>query len=117
MSAAKLITAAMLAAVLPALASPSSAQVAPRPGFAAPAPGETRFVADEVILSTRPNVSAQALTAIAARNRLTRMESQDAVLTGLRFYRWRIDSGVSVATATTLMLPSSIPSRASSAVR
>jgi subtilisin family serine protease len=99
MSAVKLTTAVMLAAVLPALALPSSAQVALRPGFAAPAPAETRFVANEVVLSTRPNVAAETLTAIARRNRLTRMESQDAVLTGLRFYRWRIDSGASVAAA------------------
>jgi subtilisin family serine protease len=67
-----------------------------RPGFAAPPRDDTRFLTDEVVLSTRPNVSATTLTAIARRNRLTRMESQDAVLTGLRFYRWRIDSGATV---------------------
>jgi hypothetical protein len=74
-----------------------SASRASRPGFAAPPRGETRFVANEVVLSTNPDVSAETLTAIARRNRLTRMESQDAVLTGLRFYRWRIDTSATVA--------------------
>lgn len=67
-----------------------------RPGFAVPPRGETRFVANEVVLSTETNVSAETLTTIARRNRLTRMESQDAILTGLRFYRWRIDTGATV---------------------
>jgi hypothetical protein len=74
-----------------------SANGVSRRGFAAPPRDETRFLTDEVVLSTRPNVSATTLTAIARRNRLTRMESQDAVLTGLQFYRWRIDSGATVA--------------------
>lgn len=69
-----------------------------RPGFAVPPRRETRFVVGEVVLSTEPNVSVETLTAIARRNRLTRMESQDAILTGLRFYRWRIDTGATVAT-------------------
>jgi hypothetical protein len=74
-----------------------SANGVSRRGFAAPPRDETRFLTDEVVLSTRPNVSATTLTAIARRNRLTRMESQDAVLTGLQFYRWRIDGGATVA--------------------
>jgi hypothetical protein len=90
----KLITTVALAAIVSAAPSISQAQ---RRGFAAPPRGETRFVAHEVVLSTQPNVSAETLTAIARRNRLTRMESQDAILTGLRFYRWRINSGASVA--------------------
>jgi hypothetical protein len=89
------LIAARLGAIL-SVALPSSLQ-AQRAGFVAPPRGETRLFAHEVVLSTQPNVSAQTLTVIARRNRLTRMESQDAVLTGLRFYRWRIDSGVSVA--------------------
>jgi subtilisin family serine protease len=91
----KLTTAMALAATLSA-APPSGAQ-AQRAGFAAPPRGETRFVANEVVLSTQPNVPAATLAVIARRNRLTRMGSQDAILTGLRFYRWRIDSGASVA--------------------
>jgi subtilisin family serine protease len=77
--------------------SPESANGVSRPGFAAPPRGETRFLPGEVVLSTRPDVPVTTLIAIASRNRLTRMGSQDSVLTGMRFYRWRIDSGATVA--------------------
>lgn len=62
-----------------------------------PPPGETRFVADEVLLQVATGASAQALNRIAARLQLTLLETQSFGLTGRTLQRWRIGGGRSAA--------------------
>jgi hypothetical protein len=64
--------------------------------FNLPAPGETRFVPNEVILDSIPTVSTPTLETIARRHSMTRMETQTFRLTGRRMHRWRLDGGGSV---------------------
>ena len=73
-------------------------QIVQRGGFNAPPPGERRFVTNEVLLNVSPATSIPALDAIARRNRLTRLETQDFTLTRRRFARLRINDGRPVAT-------------------
>jgi hypothetical protein len=73
-------------------------QTAPRSGFNAPPAGETRFVANEVLLTIGAGVPAATLDTMARRQRLTRMESQEFALTGQKLFRWRINDGRPVAT-------------------
>jgi subtilisin family serine protease len=67
-----------------------------RQGFNLPPPGETRFVPNEVMLDIPPNVTTAALDAIAARHRMTRLETQSFRLTGRTLHRWRLDGGGTV---------------------
>src|SRR5262245_39834320 len=68
-----------------------------RSGFNLPQPGEPRFMPDELILDIPANVSTEVLDAIAGRYNMTRLETINVQLTGRTLHRWRIDSGVSVA--------------------
>lgn len=76
----------------------SSKQIAQRGGFNAPPPGERRFVPNEVLLNIAGNLPIPTLDAIARRNRLTRLETQDFTLTQRRLARLRINDGRPVAT-------------------
>jgi len=73
-------------------------QIVQRGGFNAPPPGERRFVTNEVLLNVSAATSIPTLDAIARRNRLTRLETQDFTLTRRRFARLRINDGRPVAT-------------------
>lgn len=67
-----------------------------RNGFDLPPPGETRFVPDEVMLDIPANVPTTTLDAIAARHRMTRLETRTFRLTGRTLHRWRLDGGGTV---------------------
>ena len=77
---------------------PQQQQIARRGGFDVPPPGERRFVTNEVLLNISAATSMPALDAIARRNRLTRLETQDFTLTRRRLARLRINDGRPVAT-------------------
>ena len=68
-----------------------------RNGFNLPPPGETRFVPNEVMLDIPSSVPTATLDAIAARHRMTRLETQTFRLTGRTLHRWRLDGGGTVA--------------------
>lgn len=68
-----------------------------RSGFSIPPPGEIRFVRNEVLLQVAGGVSDAALTRIATRLQLTRLETQSFTLTDRTLQRWRIDGNRSVA--------------------
>jgi subtilisin family serine protease len=59
--------------------------------FNIPPPGETRFVANEVLLEFLANTSAQARTTLATTLQMTQLETQTFALTGRTIERWRID--------------------------
>lgn len=61
-----------------------------------PPAGETRFVADEVLLQVADGASAQVLNRIAGRLQMTLLETQSFGLTGRTLQRWRIGGGRSV---------------------
>jgi len=67
-----------------------------RNGFHLPPPGETRFVQDEVMLDIPSSVPTAMLDAIAARHRMTRLETRTFRLTGRTLHRWRLDGGGTV---------------------
>ena len=67
-----------------------------RNGFNLPPLGETRFVQDEVMLDIPSSVPTATLDAIAARLRMTRLESQTIRITGRTLHRWRLDAGATV---------------------
>ena len=67
-----------------------------RRGFNLPAAGETRFVPNEVMLDIPAGVTSPALDAIAARHRMTRLETRSFRLTGRTLHRWRLDGGGTV---------------------
>ena len=67
-----------------------------RSGFVPPPPGETRYVANEVLLDISANVSASRLDAIARRFHLTPVDVHRLPLVGRSIHRWRIDDGASV---------------------
>src|SRR5215469_1603630 len=83
-------------AILTALAQAPAPPAPLRAGFNLPPPGETRFVPNEVMLDIPPNVTTAALDAIAARHRMTRLETQSFSLTGRTLHRWRLDGGGTV---------------------
>jgi subtilisin family serine protease len=93
-----LIAALVLALGIPAAQAQSQgpAPQLPRNRFNLPAPGETRFLPNEIILDSAPAVSTPTLEAIAQRHSMTRMETQTFRLTGRRMHRWRLDGGGSV---------------------
>jgi len=89
---------ALCGAAVPAAFAQTAAPPAPlRAGFNLPAAGETRFVPNEVMLDIPPNVTNDSLDAIAARHRMTRLETQSFRLTGRTLHRWRLDGGGTVA--------------------
>ncbi len=61
-----------------------------RVGTGVPPSGEQRYVPDEVVIELDGNPSQQATAALAARYRLTRMESLRLPLTDTTIYRWQI---------------------------
>jgi hypothetical protein len=61
-----------------------------------PAANEQRFVKDEVVLEFPGNVTPQQSQAVAARHRLTRIESAYFPLTDTTWFRWKINDGRSV---------------------
>jgi subtilisin family serine protease len=67
-----------------------------RNGFNLPPAGETRFVPSEVMLDIPAGVSTQTLDVIAARHRMTRLETRSFRLTGRTLHRWRLDGGGTV---------------------
>ena len=66
-------------------------------GSRVPPPGENRFIATEVLIGLPSNVSEQALDALAAKHRLTRLQSQRIAMTGTTFHRWQITDQRTVA--------------------
>lgn len=68
-----------------------------------PPAGETRFVANEVLLQVGPGVSEQTLARIAARLQLTRLEVQTFSLTSRTLQRWRIDGNRTVPQTLSLL--------------
>jgi hypothetical protein len=67
-----------------------------RSGFFPPPAGETRYVANEVLLDIAAGVPAQQLDAIARQFSLTRLDVHTLRLVGRSIQRWRIDNGRSV---------------------
>src|SRR4051794_17370486 len=67
-----------------------------RNGFNLPPLGETRFVQDEVMLDIPSSVPTATMDAIAARHRMTRLETRSFRLTGRTLHRWRLDGGGTV---------------------
>jgi hypothetical protein len=72
-------------------------RIAQRGGFNPPPPGEQRFVPNEVLLNIAGSTSAQALSALARRHRLTQLEARDFTLPPRRLARLRINDGRPVA--------------------
>jgi subtilisin family serine protease len=64
--------------------------------FKIPPSGETRFVANEILLEFAPAASAQLRSTLASRLQLTELETQRFALTGRLLSRWRIDGTRSV---------------------
>jgi subtilisin family serine protease len=61
-------------------------------------PSDNRYVKDEVLLEVVGQISPQQSNAIAARNRLTRVESFYSPLTNTTIFLWKITDGRSVRT-------------------
>src|SRR5262249_33553949 len=80
-----------------ALPKTKAAKQTPAKATRVPPPGETRFVATEVLIGLPSNLSEQALDALASRHRLTRLQSQRIDVTGTTFHRWEITDQRSVA--------------------
>ena len=70
----------------------------PRVNVTIPPANERRFVPDEVVLEVVGNFAPQQMEQLAARHRLTRLESQSFALTNSTFFRWRITDGRPVRT-------------------
>lgn len=64
--------------------------------FKIPPQGETRFVANEIVLEFAPGATAQTRNALANALQLTELETQTFELTGRLLSRWRIDGTRSV---------------------
>src|SRR5580704_12337504 len=69
----------------------------PRGGL--PAPGERRFVPDEIITEFSANTSPQTINRLARRLELTQLETQSFPLIGATLYRWRVGGGRSALSA------------------
>jgi hypothetical protein len=67
-----------------------------RNGFNLPPLGETRFVQNEVMLDIPSSVPTATMDTIAARHRMTRLETRSFRLTGRTLHRWRLDGGGTV---------------------
>jgi hypothetical protein len=92
----------------PAGAGPSGAGPRPPSGGTTVAqrggitfPSDNRYVKDEVLLEVVGQISPQQSNAIAARNRLTRVESFYSPLTNTTIFLWRIMDNRSVRTVLT----------------
>jgi hypothetical protein len=70
--------------------SASRAPQGPRANINIPPANERRFVPDEVVLEFAGNFTPQAMTEMAARHRLTRLDSQAFALTNSTYFRGRI---------------------------
>jgi len=68
---------------------------APRPVISVPATGEQRYVQNEVVIEFAGNISQSP---VAARHRLTRMESAYFPLSNTTYFRWQINDSRSVTT-------------------
>ena len=68
-----------------------------------PAPGERRFVPDEVITEFSANTSPQTINRIARRLDLTQLETQSFPLIGTALYRWRVGGGRSALSAVSVL--------------
>ncbi|HET7911220.1 MAG TPA: S8 family serine peptidase [Pseudolabrys sp.] len=64
--------------------------------FKIPPQGETRFVANEILLEFAPGATAQMRNALASNLQLTELETQRFELTARLLSRWRIDGTRSV---------------------
>lgn len=64
--------------------------------FNIPPAGETRFVANEILLQFAANTTAQTRAALTRTLQLTQLETQTFSLTGRTIERWRIDGTRSV---------------------
>ena len=71
--------------------------VARRGGVTLPSPSDPRFVKDEVLIEVVGQLSQQETNAIAARHRLTRLESFYWPVTNSTMFRWKINDGRPVA--------------------
>src|SRR6185312_12424321 len=76
--------------------------------FKIPPQGETRFVANEIVLEFAPGATAQTRNALAKALQLTELETQTFELTGRLLSRWRIDGTRSVP-ATLRLIASNYP--------
>ncbi|HEX5517006.1 MAG TPA: S8 family serine peptidase [Pseudolabrys sp.] len=65
--------------------------------FKIPPQGETRFVANELVLEFAPGATAQMRNTLANTLQLTELETQRFELTGRTLSRWRIDGTRSVS--------------------
>ena len=74
----------------------AAGSVAPRRSGVPPA-GERRYVPSEVVVSLLSRLTAGALDAVAARHRLTHIESYQIGLTATTIHRWRITDARSVS--------------------
>jgi subtilisin family serine protease len=82
----------------PARPPSGGSTVAQRGGVTIPPPNENRFVKDEVLLEVVGQISQQESNTIAARHRLTRLESIYSPLTNRTTFRWKINNGRQVRT-------------------
>jgi hypothetical protein len=104
---------------VPPLVGPSNPGLGPPPGGVANSPGvtggaagrggvppagERRYVSDEVIAEFAGTPSNQAFAAIAARYRLTRLDTRHVALTDSTWVRWRIAGRRSVPAVVGTML-------------
>jgi subtilisin family serine protease len=67
-----------------------------RRGFDLPPPGVTAYVWNEAMFDIPSSVPERTLDAIAARHRMTRLETLTIRLTGRTLHRWRLDGGGTV---------------------
>ncbi|MGO9743189.1 MAG: S8 family peptidase [Roseiarcus sp.] len=68
------------------------------PSLTVPPPGETRYIADQLIAFERPGTSPATISAIVTRHRLVAMETATFSLTGFTAHLWRIPDRRPVAT-------------------
>jgi hypothetical protein len=81
----------------PPASPPQTAKVVPPlPKTGVPPAKEHRYVPDEVLFELRPGVVPQTADAIARRERLQRLASQNLELIGTTLYRYRIKDKRSV---------------------
>lgn len=104
-------TEAQTRSVKPAASEPSNAAARPVPGVdepsqpssqprrtsGVPAPGERRFIANEVVIEVAGRPSQQEVDALARRHQLNRQESQTFELSGTTMFRWTIPDGRNVS--------------------
>jgi subtilisin family serine protease len=82
---------------------PRQRRAGPGRNFKTPPQGETRFVANEIVLEFGPGATAQMRNALFATLQLTELETQRFQLTGRQLSRMRIDGPRSVRTTLNLI--------------